>query len=140
MPVSLAALTSQTEPITLTVGGAQIHATYYAQRISGADIKRLFSLREALEGADVDATIDLINECARFLARVLASWDLVEDVDGPPVPLTEARLMAFGPFMIGALLASFIAGMRLGEPTGNGLPTPSAPTTPSRSRKSSRAS
>lgn len=140
MPAYLDELTKRTLPIELEIADETFAAEYYPERISGADLKNIFALQEVMATRDGARVVDAIDDCARFLAHVLASWELRESQKGPVVPITEERLTAMGAYVIGSLIGSFLRGMRLGGASGNGSPVRSSPTRTSRSRKSSRRS
>lgn len=133
-------LTSKRADMTMDILGEIINARYYWQRISGADIEMYMTLSDEMRKANAAESLQILRRCCAFLARVIAEWDFRVTTGGPFVPLTEDGLFALGPEVIGAIVRAFFEGMRLGEPTGNGSPTPSTPTPMRRSRNSSRAS
>lgn len=100
MPLTPNQLLYRRVPVTFDFAGETLHIEYYPAILSGNGISQLNAMRERIQAATTDEDVKpILLEFGGWMARLLASWDYLENPNedgtpGPMVPLTAERIAA----------------------------------------------
>lgn len=107
--------TESVEHVTIGEGDAALHVSYRSGMVSPRVIRALEAGRQNAMGA-VDALVE-------FIESTVVAWDLQDEDDGPPIPLTYDDISRVEVPLLRLVVEGLIADNTPGEANG----TPSSP-------------
>lgn len=116
MPMTLGTIANRSKALAIPFDGDTINVTYRVGKITNAWKAQLLAAGDTTTDAQQDAFLDT------SILELVASWDILTEVDGPVLPLTQATLDAFDLGVKFVLIRAIVQDATSGE----ALATPSA--------------
>jgi hypothetical protein len=94
MPITLARIAANTATVSIDFGGGNVlNVEYYPLRIT----TEMFAQMQGFAEANEATVMQKFEEICAMLVTIVKSWDLLEDDEVTPVPLTVERVKRISP-------------------------------------------
>lgn len=125
MAVTIGKIASKRQSAVIDFDGEELHVEFYPQRISPKMLASFTELDQPLVSADGGApsseqVMERINLAVEILVRLLADWDMVEDITedgvaGPKLPIDTDHLSELGLPILWAIVGGVLSASQMGK-------------------------
>ena len=108
MPIKISELRKETRPATFTWEEQTIHVEYRPGAVTAQ--MQMAAASMATIGNNADKVVEYLGDYVQAMARLIASWDILDDEDKPlPVTpeLVEALPLPFVYAMFGGIMSAY---------------------------------
>jgi hypothetical protein len=122
MPLTLQKIAARRASVSFDYAGESVTVDYYPEQLTMGLQTRVTELR-ALAERDEDAAKRAIGA---IVLQLVASWDVLIEDSGPPIPLDADALFAVSPDFLGHVIVAIVQDAGQGEASGARQSGPSA--------------